>query len=102
MSLSDLSKFAGNDTNVQHKLLCNKQKLIVMEVPRYEVALSKEQNYALSILSKLCLNVKHGKTLAKQILVCYRLSIILDYTFKVNYRFFFLSLFSYCSFSETF
>ncbi|KAK6624944.1 hypothetical protein RUM44_011808 [Polyplax serrata] len=53
-----------------------------VDLSDYEMIPSNEQNQLLYILDKLCQRVEYGKSLAKKIFVCYRLSVYLDLTFK--------------------
>lgn len=55
-----------------------------VDLSDYEMIPSNEQNQLLYILDKLCQRVEYGKSLAKKIFVCYRLSVYLDLTFKVS------------------
>lgn len=80
---SELSKYNATLVATPKKLAQRKANSSSVDLTEYDVSASKEQQQILSTLDKLCQTVNHGQSLANKILVCYRLSVNLDSTFKV-------------------
>lgn len=80
---SELSKYNATLV-VTPKKLAQKQASTSIDLTEYDVSATKEQQQMLAILDKLCQTVNHGQALANKILVCYRLSVNLDSSFKVR------------------